>query len=128
MAWHDVVAQAIAHANWEQVAIKLSGFVGALVSMRYLKGTLGERASMAAAGTALSFYASPYVSRISGLPEGFTGFLLGLFGMAMVSITWDWLQQAPVGSWVNRAVEAWLAMWLAVWARVGKGGKKGDGQ
>lgn len=128
MAWYDSVGQALAHANWEQVGVKLSGLVGGIVSMHYLKGTRTERAFMALSGFALSYYTAPYVSRISGLPEGGAGFLLGLFGMAMVSITWAWLQSAPVGVWVNRAVEAWLSMWLAVWARVGKGGKKGDGQ
>ncbi|WP_304306229.1 hypothetical protein [Pseudacidovorax intermedius] len=70
-------------------ATKLAGIGGAFVSMGFIKGTLPARAFMAIGGALLSFYFAPWVSAQTGLPEGGAGFLLGLFGMAVVSRIWE---------------------------------------
>ena len=93
--------------NPETLAAKLAGVAGAIVSMRFLTGTWPERAFMAACGAILSYYATPYLSLKIGLPEGLMGFLLGLFGMAVASRMWEWVQTTPVGALWNIALD-WL--------------------
>lgn len=78
------------------VATKLSGVVGAFVSMRFLSGTFKERASSALAGVVTSFYSAPWVAMRLGLPEGLAGFLIGLFGMAVCSRIWIWVQSSTI--------------------------------
>ena len=42
-----------------------------------------------------------------GIPEGLSGFLLGLFGMAIASRFWEWIQTTPIaGVW--QIVIDWL--------------------
>lgn len=87
--------------TFEGAATKLAGLVGAVISTRFLQGTFPERCFMALSGAAISFYTAPYVSKTTGLPEGLAGFLLGLFGMAIVSKAWEYWQSAPIGLYVN---------------------------
>lgn len=93
--------------NFETVAVKLAGVLGALVSMRFLQGSWLERLSLAIGGAVLSYFASPYVAERLSMPEGLTGFLLGLFGMAIASKAWETLQLFPMS-----------ALWQAVIDRV----------
>jgi hypothetical protein len=69
---------------------------GALVSTRLLTGTLLERLMSAAAGSALAYVVSPYIASKIEAPESITGFLTGLFGMAVVSRLWEFIQTAPI--------------------------------
>jgi hypothetical protein len=46
----------------------------------------------------LSYFGTPWLSERIGLPEGLAGFLLGLFGMAIMSRAWEWVQTTPVGA------------------------------
>lgn len=50
----------------------------------WLKGPWGRRITMASLGSVASFYGSPYLATAMGMTEGLAGFLLGLFGMAVV--------------------------------------------
>lgn len=93
--------------NIDVVAGKLAGVAGALVSMRYLQGSWPARLSMAASGALISYYAAPHLAMRLGIPEGLTGFLLGLFGMAIVSRAWEAVQSLPI-----------TAMWQAVVDRI----------
>lgn len=93
--------------DFDIVAAKLAGVAGALVSMRFLQGTWPQRISTAVCGALISFYAAPYVSIRVGIPEGLSGFLLGLFGMAIASRLWEWVQTTPIaGVW--QIVIDWL--------------------
>ena len=84
----------------DAITAKLAGVAGALVSMRFLQGTWPQRISTAICGALISFYAAPYISIRVGIPEGLSGFLLGLFGMAIASRLWEWVQTTPVaGVW-----------------------------
>ena len=76
----------------EQVIGKLAGVAGAFVSMHFLKGTIVEKLTMAFGGAAFSYFAADYVAAKTSLPEGLAGFLLGLFGMSILSRLWEWLQ------------------------------------
>lgn len=99
--------------SFDGIAVKLAGVAGAVVSMRFLQGTFIERAALAAGGAALSYYASPHVSFKTGLPEGLAGFLIGMFGMAVLSKIWEWIQNTPVGAVWQVAIDA-LKKWAGV--------------
>ena len=80
------------HIDFEQVVKNLAGVIGALVSMRFLKGPLLGKLVMACGGAAFSFFAAEWVSAKTSLPEGLAGFLLGLFGMSVLSRIWEWFE------------------------------------
>jgi len=97
--------------DFDALAAKLAGVLGAVVSMHYLQGSWPARLGMAASGSLVAYYASPYLSLLLGIPEGLAGFLTGMFGMAIVSRGWEAVLAAPIG-----------ALWQAVIDRVrGKG-------
>jgi hypothetical protein len=82
--------------NLDSILTKGAPIAGALISLKFVKGTWDEKMLMFAGGAALSFYASPYVSMRTGLPEGFTGFGLGLFGMAVCAKGYELIQGLPI--------------------------------
>lgn len=86
-------------ADFETWGLRLSGVVGALVSMKFVKGTFRERVIMAIGGAAFSFYATDFIVGKLSLPPGLAGFLLGLFGMSILSRLWEWLQTSDVLTW-----------------------------
>jgi len=88
-------------------AAKLAGVAGALVSMRFLQGSWPERLSTAAAGAVVSYYLGPWLAERVGLPIGLTGFLVGLFGMAVMSRAWEWVQTTPVAD-IWKIVLGWF--------------------
>ena len=61
------------------------GVVGSLVSMLFIKEPIVRRLAMFLAGAALARFGTPWLARLSGLDEGFAGFMLGLFGMAVIA-------------------------------------------
>lgn len=86
----------MSNLDFDFIAVKAAGLVGAIVSTRLLQGTWPQKISAALCGAAISFYAAPYVSSRIGLPEGLGGFLIGVFGMAVASRIWEWIQTAPI--------------------------------
>lgn len=74
------------------------GVFGSLVSMLWLKDTWPRKTATFLAGAVLSRYGTGTVSNWAGLDGGFTGFLMGLFGMALVSMAFEWLQRSNPGS------------------------------
>ncbi len=93
-------------SNLDQWLTKLAGVAGAAVSLRFIQGTWPERIVMALGGALLSLYAAPWASSVSGLPEGLTGFLTGLLGMALLARVYEGFQALPVAeilkSWLER--------------------------
>lgn len=93
------------------VAKLLSGVAGALVSMRFLQGTWTEKIMMAVGGAALSYYGTSYAAGWLSMQnaEGLVGFLIGLFGMAIVSKGYEIIQMidakqvaSDVWTWISR--------------------------
>ncbi len=82
--------------NLDVWGAKLAGIAGALVSMNFLQGTWPARLFTAFCGAVLSFYAAAHIARVISIPEGLAGFLLGMFGMAIASRCWEWIQAAPI--------------------------------
>jgi len=61
------------------------GAAGSLVSLLFMKEAWPRRVAMFLAGSALSYYGTPWVRRLVDLDAGFAGFLLGMLGMIVVS-------------------------------------------
>lgn len=88
------------------VATKAAGVAGAAASMVFIKGTWAERFAMCASGAVLSLYGAPWMAAKTGLPDGLSGFLLGLFGMAICAKAWEGIQATPVADVWRSAVDA----------------------
>lgn len=86
-------------------ATKLAGVGGAAVSLAFIKGTWPERITMAIGGAVVSLYATPWMANKTGMPEGFSGFLLGLFGMAICAKAWELIQVTPISDLWKAAVD-----------------------
>ena len=71
----------------------VAGPAGSLFALLWLKGSWPRKCAMFIGGWALSLYGSPGAAEWLGFSEGFTGFLLGLFGMAIVDKVFEvWVQ------------------------------------
>lgn len=92
------------------VAKLASGVAGALVSMRFLPGTWPERLTMGAGGATLSYFATAPLAGWLSTPraEGLVGFLVGLFGMALMSKIFEVIELLDAK---QIAADVWL------WAR-----------
>jgi len=93
---------------WEdaqQWILRFAGVAGALVSMKFVSGTLFERFLMFIGGAFFSYYATEWVAAWLALPHGLTGFLLGVFGMSVLSRVWEWVQSTNA---VSGFLDAWL--------------------
>lgn len=93
-------------SNMDQWLTKLAGVAGAAVSLKFIQGTWPERIIMAFGGALLSLYAAPWASTVTGMPEGLTGFLTGLLGMALLARLYEAVQVLPLAdiikSWLER--------------------------
>lgn len=98
--------------NFDALATKLAGLAGALASLAFVKGTWPERLTMALGGAVVSLYATPWMAQRTALPEGLSGFLLGLFGMAVCAKVWELIQSVPLAL-------AWQALIDAAKKRLG---------
>jgi hypothetical protein len=93
---------------WESIqewVLRLAGVAGALTSMRFVSGTFFERVLMVIGGAFFAFYATDWVAQWLSFPPGLTGFLLGLFGMSVLSRVWEWMQSTNV---IKDFLDAWL--------------------
>ena len=73
----------------------VASFVGALVSLRFLKDcSAAEKLLMVLGGSVLSYYSTPVTASWIGLSdvEGLAGFLVGLFGMAIAAKVYEAIQ------------------------------------
>ena len=84
----------------------LPGTAGAFVSMMFLRGSWPTRMGMFLAGAVLAYYGTPWAVKFANLDPGFAGFLMGLFGMAIVSrlfeAWWAIAIASIVGDWIRK--------------------------
>ena len=87
----------------------LAGLAGSVVSLRFVQGTIPERIFMAVGGAALSYYASTPAARWVGVQdaEGLVGFLIGLFGMAVMAKVYEVILVADAK---QIAADTWAAV------------------
>ena len=88
------------------IAKLLAGVAGSVVSLRFVQGTITERAFMGIGGAALSYYASTPAAQWVGVKdaEGLVGFLIGLFGMAIMAKVYEVIQSADA---TKIAMDGW---------------------
>lgn len=93
----------------------IPGLIGALVSLRFVQGTWLEKGFMALGGAFLSYFATPAVATWMDIAntEGLVGFVLGLFGMAIVSKVYEMIQfidaKFAVAEFIKWVARKWRA-------------------
>lgn len=102
-------------SEFDALLTKAAGVAGAMASLAFLRGPWSERIAMAIGGATVSYYAAPWMAGKTALPEGLSGFLLGLFGMALCAKAWETLHSLPIA-------EAWTAILDGIRSRLGSGG------
>lgn len=72
--------------------------LGSVISLKWVQGTWPERLLMVAGGAALSYYATPWAADKVQMSDaaGLVGFLIGLFGMAVVAPFYEALKAADL--------------------------------
>lgn len=83
------------------------GVVGALAALRWMPGTPLQRLSSFVGGSAASYYGSDHIARALELAPGFTGFLLGLFGMAVASKVFEAIDGLHLGRRIEKLLDRW---------------------
>jgi len=91
----------------EEIVRAVPGAIGALVALRWLGGTPWQVAASLLGGAAGSYYGTPQIVSFMGTTPGLTGFLLGLFGMAVVARVFDAIQVMEIGRVVNALLRKW---------------------
>lgn len=89
----------------DALGIKLAGIGGAVCSLAFIKGTYPQRLGNVIGGSILSFYAASWAASKTGLPEGLTGWLLGLFGMAICAKAWEFIQAFPIAETWQKLIQ-----------------------
>lgn len=97
------------------IAKLAAGIAGSVVSLRFVQGSVLERVFMGIGGAALSYYATTPVSIWAGVrdAEGLVGFLIGLFGMAVMAKVYEVIQLADATKIAGDAWEAIKRKWSA---------------
>lgn len=98
-------------ADWLNHLEKLApGLLGSMGAMLWIQGSWKRKLSLFAFGGVMSWYASAWLSHVTGIPEGFAGLMVGLFGMSVVdSIFRAW---ADLG--LSSIVREWVRIRLGL--------------
>lgn len=93
----------------------LAGLAGSVVSLRFVQGTIAERVFMGIGGAALSYYATTPAAQWVGVrdAEGLVGFLIGLFGMAIMAKIYEVILLADSGKMASDLWETIKRKWGA---------------
>lgn len=82
------------------------GLFGAIGAIFFLQGPWLVRIGLVVPGGAMSYYGADYVAKLSGMPVGLAGFVVGLLGMifiAKVINTWQNLELGSIlGAWLKK--------------------------
>ena len=84
------------------------GTIGAIVALRWIAGTWPQRLTALVGGSAASYYGSPHLVALSGANPGLSGFLIGLFGMAVAARIFDGLAALKLGALAERVLSRLL--------------------
>jgi hypothetical protein len=94
--------------NWPAEALKaLPGVLGsAFATMFFNEPSKIRRVGMFLAGAVVSWYGAAWMADKTGMDQGFAGFLLGLFGMALIQKifeAWKTFDLGPIlRDWLRR--------------------------
>ncbi len=76
----------------------LPAILGSVISLRWVQGTWVERLLMVSGGAILSYYATPWAAAKVQMADaaGLVGFLIGLFGMAVIAPIYEAIKVADL--------------------------------
>lgn len=81
------------------------GVIGALSAMLWLKETIIRKISSVIAGSAASYYGTPFGLRLfESVDSNLVAFLIGLFGMAVAAKIFETVEQFPTKTIVERVL------------------------
>lgn len=104
-------------ANLQDIAMTplAAGAAGAIVSMRFISGTWSEKLTMAVGGAALSFFGAVPAASWANHPDtvGLFGFLIGLFGMGVISKIYEAIMVVDAAVMIKEAWKIFLRKWKA---------------
>lgn len=86
----------------------IPGVFGSIVSMLFVEDTWPRRILMWLGGAALAYYFTPWLAPKVSIPEGMSGFLLGLTGMFVVARTVDAVKAIMLAP----LIEQWIRILL----------------
>lgn len=88
-----------------EIARGTPGAIGALAAMLWLKDTVVRRLSAVIAGSAASYYGTPFALLFFATVDShLMGFLIGLFGMAVASKLLETLEAIPAKVIIDKLV------------------------
>lgn len=85
-------------------AIKIAGVVGALCSLRYIKGSWHERLTMVVFACFGAYHGAAPLAEKFGLPEGVCGLLIGFLAAAVAEKLLDMVQSNELWAKVRAKV------------------------
>lgn len=93
----------------------MAGTLGSLVSMKFVQGTYLERLLMCVGGSALSYYGTTPIYQWIAVEniEGLVGFMVGLFGMAIVAKLYEAIHVIEAEQLMNEVWERFKRKWGA---------------
>ena len=85
------------------------GLAGATVSLKFVQGRWWERLGLVVGGAALSYFGTTPCAALVGVKdaEGLLGFLIGLFGMGLVTKVYESLQAVDARSIASKVTQ-WI--------------------
>lgn len=85
----------------------LPGTLGAVVALQWIVGTPMQRVTAILGGSAASYYGTGHLAEMMGTDTGLTGFLIGLFGMAVAAKCFEVLQLVDPGKVLAKVLSRW---------------------
>ncbi len=84
------------------------GAIGALIALRFIKGPTWWHSAIAfVGGCACSIYGTDYAVERTGADAGLAGFVLGLFGMAVVAKCHEAIEQFKPAELLGNVLKKW---------------------
>jgi hypothetical protein len=85
----------------------MPGVLGSIVALRWIAGSPLQRIASVLGGTSSSWYAGEHLAGWLGVNIGLSGFLVGLFGMAIAAKVFELLAQIDGVAILDRILRRW---------------------
>lgn len=96
-----------------EIVKAVPGVLGSFVSLIWIRGSLPQRLTSFVGGAAASYYGAEHMVALMGVSErmvGFSGFLVGMFGMAIAARVFDAIHAIDLGSFISRLMNKWFGV------------------
>ena len=93
------------HLNIESITEYLSGVAGSLIALIFLKPPLVQLIGYLAGGILVSYYLSPAIAEWMDAPLSTTGFIVGLFAMAVLAKLFHMIELMDVKDLFSRLLK-----------------------